>query len=154
VALGEIAKFVPQRQMELWKPPTCGPTGYGALPFNSVQLETLDEVIGGAERVTGLRFSAFLGDLGADSRVSALSLLAGLGAASPAAVLIAISPEQRVVEVVTGAAAALRITDRSARLAVLTVISSATAGDLLGGLINGIRTLADQAGTLPDRSTW
>lgn len=145
---------VPYGTLEPWKPATCGPTGFADLPLDNRQLETLDEVIAGAERVTGLRFSAFLGDLGADSRARALQLLAGLGSDAPNAVLVAISPGQRIVEVVTGSAAALRITDRASRLAVLTIVSSATNGDLMGALVNGLRTLADQAGTLPDRSSW
>ena len=137
-----------------WTAPTCGPTGFADLPLDNKQLETLDEVIGSAETVTGLRFSAFLGDLGPDSRATALGLLASLGSDAPNAVLVAISPAQRVVEVVTGSVAALRITDRAARLAVLNVVSSATNGDLMGALTNGIRTLADQAGTLPERTSW
>ncbi|WP_090480667.1 DUF5130 family protein [Nakamurella panacisegetis] len=137
-----------------WHPPTVGPVGDAERPLDSKQLETLDEVISSAERVTGLRFAAFLGDLGSDSRATALTLLAGLGTDAANAVLVAISPGQRIVEVVTGTIAALRITDRAARLAVLNVISSATNGDLMGALTNGIRTLADQAGTLPDRSSW
>ena len=70
------------------------------------------------------------------------------------AVLLAVSPGQRVVEVVTGSEAARRISDRAARLAVLSVVAACADGDLSGALVNGIRTLADQAGTLPDRSTW
>lgn len=124
------------------------------VPMNTQQLSLLDEVIDSAERLTGLRFSAYLGDLGSDSRATALGLHAGLGADAPNAVLVALSPGQRIVEVVTGTVAALRITDRAARLAVLNMVSSAGAGDLEGALVNGIRTLADQAGTLPDRSSW
>ncbi len=154
---GELARresAVPYGTLEPWKPATCGPTGFAALPLDNRQLETLDEVIANAERVTGLRFSAFLGDLGADSRARALELLSGLGPDAPNAVLVAISPGQRIVEVVTGTVAALRITDRASRLAVLNMVSSASNGDLMGALVNGLRTLADQAGTLPDRSSW
>ena len=55
---------------------------------------------------------------------------------------------------VTGGEAARRVTDRAARLAVLAVVSSCTDGDIPGALVTGIRILADQAGTLPERSTW
>lgn len=152
---GELARVEqPSGQVQPWKPAPTGPAGDADLPFDSKQLSLLDEVIEGAERVTGLRFSAYLGDLGEDSRVTALGLLTGLGADAPNGVLLALSPGQRVVEVVTGTVAALRISDRAARLAVLNVISSATNGDLESALVNGIRTLADQAGTLPDRTSW
>ncbi len=154
MAPGELTKAPTSGQVDPRKAVTCGPTGAADLPFDNKQLETLDEVINSAERVTGLRFSAYLGDLGLDSRVSALGLHAGLGSDAPNAVLVAISPGQRIVEVVTGTVAALRISDRAARLAVLNVVSSATNGDLFNALVNGIRTLADQAGTLPDRSSW
>lgn len=154
MAPGELARIQPAGQVEPWKPATCGPTGFGDLPLDNKELEVLDEVIDGAERVTGLRFSAYLGDLGEDSRATALGLHAGLGSDAPSAVLLALSPGQRIVEVVTGTVAALRITDRAARLAVLNVVSSASNGDLQSALINGIRTLADQAGTLPHRSSW
>ena len=154
MAPGEVVRTADTGVVAPWQAPTCGPVGHGDLPLDNQQLETLDEVISSAESVTGLRFSAFLGDLGTDSRVTALNLLAGLGADAPNAVLVAISPGQRIVEVVTGTVAALRITDRAARLAVLNVVSSATNGDLMGALANGLRTLADQAGTLPDRTNW
>ena len=136
-----------------WRP-HCGPVGEAELPLTTTQLELLDDVLREAERFTGLRFSAYLGDLGSNPGASAQNLLAGLGADAPAAVLLAISPGQRVVEVATGGEAARRVTDRAAKLAVLAVQSSCGDGDIPGALVTGIRILADQAGTLPDRSTW
>lgn len=153
MAPGELTKPDSAGQLQVRRA-TVGPTGDAAKPFDAKELELLDEVVDAAERVTGLRFSAYLGDLGVDSRATALGLLAGLGADAPNAVLVAVSPEQRIVEVVTGTVAGLRITDRAARLAVLTVVSAASSGDLIRALVNGVRTLADQAGTLPDRAGW
>ena len=60
--------------------------------------------------------------------------------------LIAVSPGQQVVEVVTGAAAARRLPDRACALAVLSMTTSFAAGDLVGGIVNGLRQLSDQAG--------
>lgn len=154
MAPGEVMRVNPGDAVDRRRVITVGPAGDAERPFDARQLEMLDEVIDAAERVTGLRFSAYLGDLGADSRSSALSLLRRLGADGPNAVLLAVSPAQRTVEVVTGSVAALRITDRAARLAVLNVVSSVGNGDLHGALMNGIRTLADQAGMLPERSGW
>src|SRR6476469_3378589 len=134
--------------------PQTGPVGQTDQPLSTSQLELLDDVLREAERFTGLRFSAYLGDLGSNPGASAQNLLAGLGADAPAAVLLAISPGQRVVEVATGGEAARRVTDRAAKLAVLAVQSSCGDGDIPGALVTGIRILADQAGTLPDRSTW
>ncbi len=145
-AMGPVA-------VKYWNP-QVGPTGGAEQPLTTAQLELLDDVIREAERFTGLRFSAYLGDLGGNTEAFAQGLLSGLGTEAPDAVLLAISPGQRVVEVATGGEAARRITDRAARLAVLAVVSSCTDGDIPGALITGIRILADQAGTLPERSTW
>jgi hypothetical protein len=137
-----------------WSPPPVGPRGDQGSPFSTAERNTLDEVIAAAERATGLRFSVYLGDLGADTRTTSEGLLAGLGPEATVSALLAVSPGQKVVEVVTGAEAGRRISDRSARLAVLSTIASCSDGDLLGGLVNGVRTLADQAGTLPERTNW
>ncbi len=134
--------------------PQVGPTGGADQPLSTTQLELLDDVIREAERFTGLRFSAYLGDMGSDTTAFAQGLLSGLGSDAPDAVLLAISPGQRVVEVATGGEAARRVSDRAARLAVLAVVASCTDGDLAGALVTGIRILADQAGTLPERSSW
>lgn len=137
-----------------WTPPTVGPQGDAGSPLNPAERNSLDEVIAAAERTTGLRFSVYLGDLGADPRATADGLLSGMGAEAAVAVLLAVSPGQRCVEIVTGGEAARRISDRSARLGALSVIAACSAGDLTGALVNGVRTLADQAGALPERSSW
>ena len=66
--------------------------------------------------------------------------------------VLAISPGQRVVEIVTGTEAALRVSDRAARLAVLSVLAAAESGDIPRALENGLRVLADQAGSVPTHS--
>jgi hypothetical protein len=152
VAHGEVA--VASAAVQPWTPPVVGPVGFTGLPFDTHGLVLLDEVIAAAETATGLRFSTYLGDLGENTRSTAENLLDGLGADAPSAVLVAVSPGQRVVEVVTGAVASRRLSDRAARLAVLGVVASASDGDLLGALVNAVRTLADQAGTLPERKNW
>lgn len=155
MATGDLVKR--SAQVEPWRAPTVGPVGDADRPLGSPDLEFLDEVIAAAELATGLRFSVYLGDLGgegADTRAVAETLLDGLGAEASSTVLLAVSPGQRVVEIVTGTGATRRLTDRGARLAVLNVVSRATEGDYLGALVNGIRTLADQAGILPERATW
>lgn len=131
-----------------------GPQGDVDSPLGRSELELLDDVLIEAERKTGLRFTAYLGDLGVDTRATAEDLLRSLGGEAPVAVLLAVSPGQRVVEVVTGGEAARRISDRAARLAVMTVTAACGVGDVANGLVNGLRILADQAGTLPDRSGW
>ena len=116
------------------------------LPFTPVQLTRLDEALTLASRDSGLRFSVYLGELGANPTESAQRLHAGVEG-SDEAVLLAVSPEQRVVEVVTGAEARVRLPDRGAKLAVMSMVASFKEGDLLGGLLSGLRMLGDQAGS-------
>jgi hypothetical protein len=114
-------------------------------PFTPVQLTRLDEALTLATRETGLRFSLYLGDLGPNPQQRVAQLHDGLDD-SREAVLVAVSPEQRVVEVLTGPDARLRLPDRGAKLAVMSMLASFKEGDLFGGLLSGLRMLADQAG--------
>lgn len=125
--------------------PTCGPVGSSEV-FTQSDLRRLDAVIETAEAATRLRFAAYVGDLGDDTRASAQAIVESLGEDAPYTALVALSPGQRLVEIVTGPEAALRISERGARAAVLSVVASCSEGDLLGGLTNGIRILTDHAG--------
>jgi hypothetical protein len=114
-------------------------------PFSPVQLSRLDEALTLTSRETGLRFSVYLGDLG-DDPVARVAELHDQLEGSDEAVLVAVSPGQRVVEVLSGPGARLRLPDRGAKLAVMSMVASFKEGDLLGGLLSGLRMLADQAG--------
>lgn len=113
-------------------------------PFSPVQLARLDEALTLTGRETGLTFSVYLGDLGDEPSERTAQLHGELEGAS-GAVLVAVSPGQRVVEVLTGPAARVRLPDRGAKLAVMSMVASFKEGDLLGGLLSGLRMLADQA---------
>ena len=114
--------------------------------FSWQELARLDEALTMSSRETGLRFTLYIGDLGTPTRTQAEAMHARSGDDPSEAVLIALSPGQRVVEVVTGAAAARRLPDRACALAVLSMTVSFAAGDLVGGIVNGLRQLSDQAG--------
>ncbi|SOE02285.1 DUF5130 family protein [Blastococcus haudaquaticus] len=114
--------------------------------FTFQELARLDEALTMSSRETGLRFTLYIGDLGPRTRVQAEDLHARSGSHPTDAVLIAISPGQKVVEVVTGAGASRRLPDRACALAVLSMTTSFANGDLIGGIINGLRQLSDQAG--------
>ncbi len=119
--------------------------------FSYRELARLDEALTMSSRETGLFFNLYIGDLGKRTRSRAEELHA-LSKADPSdSVLVAVSPGQRVVEVVTGAASARRLPDRACALAVLSMTSSFAAGDLVGGIVNGLRQLSDQAGRPPAR---
>jgi hypothetical protein len=121
------------------------------LPFSAPQLARLDEALTLSARTTGLGFSVYLGDLGDDTRQTAESLHAESGEDAAAAVLIAVSPGQRKVEIVTGADSTRRLPDRACNLAVMSMVASFKEGDLTGGLVSGLRMLTDQAGPQPKR---
>ena len=121
-------------------------------PFTAQQLARLDEALTFATRETGLDFSVYLGELGLDTRVAAEKLHAST--ADPAnSVLIAVSPGERVIEIVTGSTAYSRLPDRGAKLAVASMVASFKEGDLIrglvSGLVNALRMLSDQAGPAP-----
>jgi hypothetical protein len=117
------------------------------LPFTPVQLARLDEALTLSARTTGLGFSVYLGELGDDTRATAEQLHAESGETASGAVLIAVSPGQRKVEIVTGADSGRRLPDRACNLAVMSMVASFKEGDLVGGLVSGLRMLTDQAGT-------
>jgi hypothetical protein len=121
--------------------------------FSYQELARLDEALTMASRETGLRFTLYIGDLGRQTRLRAEELHSLSGDNTTEAVLIAVSPGQKVVEVVTGAAAARRMPDRACALAVLSMTTTFANGDLVGGIVGGLRQLSDQAGHPSGRRT-
>jgi uncharacterized membrane protein len=57
-------------------------------------------------------------------------------------VLIAVSPNQRTVEVRSGRAIADRVTDRVTQLGATAAVASFSEGNLIDGLISAIRVMA------------
>lgn len=157
---GELTRTADQREMELPEGAVVTLSGRVSAakmyepgvrsgPFTSTQLSRLDEALTLASRDTGLHFSVYLGKLGDDSRAEAERLFRSVGKHAHESVLIAVSPGERVVEVVTGESSAVRLPQRSCKLAVMSMVASFKEGDLVGGLISGLRMLDDQAGSAP-----
>lgn len=121
-------------------------SGVPAGPFTPKQLARLDEALTLSSRETGVHFSLYVGVLDATPRRMAEDLHAALGAAAADSVLVAVSPGERRLEIVTGEHTAKRLPDRACALAALSMTASFTGGDLVGGIVNGLRMLADQAG--------
>src|SRR5438270_11458055 len=86
--------------------------------FSFQELARLDEALTMASRETGLRFTLYIGDLGKRTRIRAEELFGQSRGDLAESVLLAVSPGQRVVEVVTGEGAARRMPDRACALAV------------------------------------
>jgi hypothetical protein len=114
-------------------------------PFTTRQLLRLDEALRVADQQTGLTFSVYLGDLDEPVREHAEKLQKQLDGADRA-VLLAVSPNQRVLEIVTGSEARKRISDRDAKLAALSMAAAFAGGDLSGGVLSGLDQLASHAG--------
>ena len=113
------------------------------------QQERIEHAVSLCRSENGLDVSVLVGDLnldGGDFRAAAEKLHAALGDRAHSAVLIVVAPGQRKVEVVTGPAARRRVPDRVAALAVLSMTSAFSGGDLAGGIIDGLRQMADAAG--------
>jgi hypothetical protein len=115
-------------------------------PFKPAQLSRIDEALTLASHETGLLFSVYVGHLPGNTRATAEQMFDKLAARHQSPLLIAISPGQRRLEIVTGGASAQRIPNRIAGLAALAMRASFTNGDLTGGIVNGLRQLADAAG--------
>jgi Domain of unknown function (DUF5130) len=114
-------------------------------PFTTRQLLRLDEALRIADQQTGLTFSVYIGELEVPTREHAEKLHKQIEGADRA-VLIAVSPNQRRLEIVTGNEARKRISDRDAKLAGLSMAASFAGGDLAGGVVSGIDQLASHAG--------
>lgn len=126
---------------------TTSAAGEAALdgPFTTRQLLRLDEAMRVADQQTGLTFSVYIGELEEPVREHAERLHRQIENANRA-VLVAVSPNQRCLEIVTGRDARKRVSDRDAKLAALSMSASFAGGDLAGGVLAGLDQLATHAG--------
>jgi uncharacterized membrane protein YgcG len=60
-------------------------------------------------------------------------------------VLVAVDPSARRLEIVMGEDLRGRLDDRACGLAALAMTTAFAAGDLAGGIVNGIRSMAEHA---------
>lgn len=117
-------------------------------PFSDEQMHELSCAASTASAETGLHYSVFVGTADGDVRRYAERVHAALGERAPRAVLIFVSPGQRRLEVVVGREARDRVDDRASALAALSMCSAFGGGDLTGGLVTGLRMLAEAAGPM------
>ncbi len=117
------------------------------------QQERIEHAVSQCRSVNGLDVSVLVGDLVlpdlAGFRAGAEKLHAALGDRAHNAVLLVVAPGQRRVEVVTGPAARRRVPDRVAALAVLSMTTAFSGGDLAGGILDGLRQVSQAAGPGP-----
>ncbi|HLU45769.1 MAG TPA: DUF5130 family protein [Natronosporangium sp.] len=113
-------------------------------PFTTRQLVRLDEALRTADNITRLTFSVYVGDLDEPTRATAEKMLLQLPRPADS-VLIAVSPNQRVLEIVTGSRARRRLSDRECKLAAMSMTAAFSGGDLAGGIVTGLAQLAERA---------
>ncbi len=125
-----------------------GPSGVASHnePFSTRQLSRIDEALTLSSRETGLTFSVYVGEFANPSRAAAEALFEKLATEADGAVLVAVSPGQRVLHIVTGETSARRLPNRACALAALGMRAAFSNGDLTGGIVTGLRMLADAAG--------
>ncbi len=111
-------------------------------PITARQREGIQRAVDLARSICGFAFAVHVGPV--PSRDAAVAIHAGL--ADPAgAVLVAVDPDRRVIEVVTGTRVAVPLDDRACEFAVLSMTSSFATGDLVGGIREGVVQLAEHA---------
>ena len=120
-----------------------------ALPERTQQ--RIQQAIERCRSQNGLDVSVLVGDLVLDDlgqfRSAAETLHAALGEErSQSAVLVVVAPGQHRVEVVTGPKVRRRVPDRVCSLAVLSMTTAFSGGDLAGGIVDALRQFADAAG--------
>lgn len=105
------------------------------------QRHELARLLAHAEEQSGLTFSAYIGAWGG-GREGAEEMLAALPDPDRS-VLVAVDPDTRALEIVTGRLSRIALDDHACGLAALSMTSSFRAGDLMGGLRDGLYVLAE-----------
>jgi hypothetical protein len=114
-------------------------------PLTTRQLLRVDEALRLADKSTGLTFGVYIGELEEPLRAHAEKLHGQL-VDPDQSVLLAISPNQRQLEIVTGAVVRRRLPDRDVKLAAMSMAAAFGGGDLAGGIVSGLAQLAEHAG--------
>ncbi len=110
-------------------------------PFGALDLVTLDNALTQASRQARARFAVYIGDLGAETSTRAQQILADVPTRSNA-VLLAVSPDQRAIEVAYGAELRGRGIESAAPLGVSAAASAFREGNLIDGLISAVRVMS------------
>jgi len=110
-------------------------------PFSIKDRVALDEALKWGTRESKARFAVYIGDLGADTAARAAQILAKVPTPDDS-VLIAVSPNQKAIEVVYGSALRGRGADSAAPLGVAAAASAFKEGNLIDGLISAVRVLS------------
>lgn len=112
--------------------------------FTSSERHEIDKAIRDAETVCRYEFSVFVGASEGETRPFAIRLHAALSAPDRS-ILVMVDPSARIVEIVTGTQVRRDLEDGEVKLAALTMQTAFAAGDLVGGIKQGVLMIADHA---------
>ena len=110
-------------------------------PFPVKDLVVLDDALKYGSRAAKARLAVYVGDLGEDTAATARDILAKVPTPDNA-VLLAVSPNQRAIEVVYGSEVKGRGIEEAAPLGVSAAAASFKEGNLMDGLISAVRVLS------------
>jgi uncharacterized membrane protein YgcG len=114
--------------------------------FTDGQVREISRACSTASAETGLHYSVYVGAAEGDIRDHAERLHAALGPLAARCVLVVVAPGDRQLEIVTGKDSSRRLSDRACALAALSMTTSFSGGDLVGGIVTGLRMLSEAAG--------
>lgn len=110
-------------------------------PFPTMELVTLDDALTYGTRASKARMAVYIGDLGDDPALRAREILGQVPTPNDA-VLLAVSPNQRAIEVVYGEGVKGRGAESAAPLGVAAAASAFKEGNLIDGLVSAVRVLS------------
>lgn len=114
--------------------------------FTSEQEREISRACATASSETGIHHSVYVGPVEGDVRDHAERLHAALGRQAANAVLVYVAPGERQLEIVTGKSCTRRMSDRACALAALSMTTAFSGGNLVGGIVTGVRMLSESAG--------
>ncbi|WP_395310821.1 DUF5130 domain-containing protein [Mycobacterium sp. AMU20-3851] len=106
-------------------------------PFSVKDLVALDDALKYGSRYSKTRFAVYIGDLGADTAATAREILAKVPTPNNA-VLLAVSPNQKAIEVVYGEDVKGRGIETAAPLGISAALGSLRDGNLIDALVSAV----------------
>ncbi|AHH20896.1 hypothetical protein NONO_c61210 [Nocardia nova SH22a] len=114
-------------------------------PFSDEERLLMDNTLTEATRTTKVRFNIYIGNLGADAAAGADAVFPTTPEAARS-VLIAVSPNDKAVEVRSGRDVADRVSNQVLQLGLTAALSSLRQGKLIDGLVSAVRVMAASIG--------
>lgn len=153
MAIGDQAVFVPVQQETLplgfvvtssgrvsgVSHPGAEPTDKS--PFSMEDRVRIDHALTEATRRTGILWTIYIGELSGHPADAAREMLSTLPDPSRS-VLIAVSPNDKQIEILGGDAIGGRFNDRVAQLGVSAALASFKQQDLIDGLVSAVRVMS------------